>query len=505
MKTLKILSENIQKIQQEISFPDPADPIGELIIDLCKSVAGIPPYLCFYKIINPAGYIFIADYIRGIPLFYTVKDNFLYVSDKIDDLLPFSGKEIDSEAISEFRQTGFTTGSSTLLTDIKQLQAGEFLALINGEIRTGFYHRYLINASEINNTNIQEFESVLKSIFDDLVVKLNGRTAVIPLSGGYDSRLIAFWLKKLNYRNIFSFTYGRAGNIEIENAEKAAEKLSIPWIFIDYSKLPLKDYLETEEFKNYYRISGNYSSMFFMQDYFAVQYLKHSGAIPDDAVFIPGHSGDFLAGSHLNSKLNRKFSVKNLSEMLFFKYYNFTEARSKERRMLFNRIEKQIFHSLNNFTACSVFEDWVLRERQAKFIVNSSRIYSYFGYNYYLPFWDHRFIDFFRNLSFNEKLYKSFYNNKLQNLFNDYQLNFPDELQSLPKDYKTYSLKQSILSLFPFLKKFKRLDANDSICYKEITSIMAGQMKDAGIKLHRPYSYNSYIVQWYIAKITGMI
>ena len=54
--------------------------------------------------------------------------------------------------------------------------------------------------------------------------------------------------------------------------------------------------------KNTYPYVSGLSSMFFMQEYFAVKYLKESHIIPDDSVFIPGFSGDVLAGSHLSMR-----------------------------------------------------------------------------------------------------------------------------------------------------------------------------------------------------------
>ena len=53
-------------------------------------------------------------------------------------------------------------------------------------------------------------------------------------------------------------------------------------------------------FKEYYKFASNHISVFGTQDYFAVKYLHDNKIINDDAIFVPGHSGDFLGGSHLD-------------------------------------------------------------------------------------------------------------------------------------------------------------------------------------------------------------
>src|SRR5690606_5966945 len=63
------------------------------------------------------------------------------------------------------------------------------------------------------------------------------------------------------------------------------------------------------------------------------------------------------------------------------------------------------------------FENWNLKERQAKFIVNSCRMYEYFGYEYYLPLWDKELVSFFENVSFEQRLSQKLY---IETLFKYY-------------------------------------------------------------------------------------
>src|SRR5690606_26457536 len=60
--------------------------------------------------------------------------------------------------------------------------------------------------------------------------------------------------------------------------------------------------------------------------------------------------------------------------------------------------------------AINRFEAFDWRERQAKYIVNSVRVYNYFGYDWWLPFWDIEFFDHWLTVPTNQRLRKALYN-----------------------------------------------------------------------------------------------
>jgi asparagine synthase (glutamine-hydrolysing) len=208
----------------------------------------------------------------------------------------------------EFLHTGYTTGQSTLLTEIKQLGAGEYLWIHNTGVKTGFYQRYLTEDLSSPDPNILEngLRQLLKEVFSTLVEKLQGRTAIIPLSGGYDSRLIVYWLYQLKYPDIICVTYGRTNNIEIENAPKNSPKARIAVAF--YRLHPTPHNKNTLTQKAFIIITHTWQTIppcSFMQDFFAVKYLKENNIIPSDAVFIPGHSGDFFGREPFKQKVRQ--------------------------------------------------------------------------------------------------------------------------------------------------------------------------------------------------------
>ena len=65
----------------------------------------------------------------------------------------------------------------------------------------------------------------------------------------------------------------------------------------------------------------------------------------------------------------------------------------------------------------NAIEYWDFQERQAKFIVNSVRVYEFFGYSWRLPLWDNELIEYFKKIPLsyrmNTNLYRKYAVNRL--------------------------------------------------------------------------------------------
>jgi len=253
-------------------------------------------------------------------------------------------------------------------------------------------------------------------VFERLIRSLDGRTAVIPLSGGLDSRLVAVWLKRLNYPHVVCFSYGSSGNSDSTVSKAVAEYLGFPWIFLEHTRQKWYDAFQSEERREFYPYAANLCSMPHIQDWEAVRELRKQGLIPEDAVFIPGHSGDFLEGSHLPHAWQgqRVISDRELCAAVYHRHYNLwpwqrnaPQYAAQFRKDIAKTID--ILPTMSVAEAVSSFEEWDWKERQAKFIVNSVRVYEYFGYEWRLPLWDTELMEFWSQvpteLRFGRKLY----------------------------------------------------------------------------------------------------
>lgn len=368
------------------------------------------------------------DRVRSIPLFYAVKGSHFYLSDNAYWIWRELGNPQPDWLLSaEFLLTGYVTGPDTLMKDIKQLQAGEIIAFdeTGGSIELERYFKFA--HCEVDRPR-QEFVEILGKITDDCIKRLaefaKGRTIVIPLSGGLDSRLIAMKLKAIGYPNLVAFSYGRVGNAESEVSRQVSEQLKIPWKFVTYSHNLWREWYCSSEYAKYREVAGGLCSLAHIQDWPAVWQLSRERVVPPDAVFVPGHSADFLAGSHIPSELalSRSTVYERVIDTIWKRHYLLNSVKAvgsiigrgsdEISERLLSRIGTLVARGSPNLSpkeAVSAFESWDWQERQAKFIVNSVRVYEYWGYSWWLPWWDMKFMDYWQNVGLSLRINKNLY------------------------------------------------------------------------------------------------
>ena len=153
------------------------------------------------------------DHIRSRPLFYANYDGRFFLSDDAEWVRQQVGdRAMDPVAREEFQLAGYVTGAETLFPNVKQLQAGEFLVATKLDdgvtVETHRYYRFLHTEPEqVHEPELRgRLDEVAMASIQRLIDYANGRQIVVPLSGGYDSRLIVTLLKRLGYDNILTFT-----------------------------------------------------------------------------------------------------------------------------------------------------------------------------------------------------------------------------------------------------------------------------------------------------------
>jgi asparagine synthase (glutamine-hydrolysing) len=106
------------------------------------------------------------DHTRSHPLFYGTLDETFYLSDDAEWVRKKLKEErIDPLTKEEFLLTGFVTGSNTLFSNLKQLQAGEYIFVNSGNFEVKRYFRF----QHIEPSTWDE--SVLFSKLDDVARK----------------------------------------------------------------------------------------------------------------------------------------------------------------------------------------------------------------------------------------------------------------------------------------------------------------------------------------------
>ncbi|WP_445006036.1 asparagine synthase-related protein [Halomonas mongoliensis] len=368
----------------------------------------------FYALVwEQGGKLYAAvDHIRSIPLYYGIKGDAFFLSDNAEWVRKKVGNIVmDELSKEEFQLTGYVTGQETLYPDVKQLQAGEFLSINTNvctpQLKTERYYRFL--HTEPENFDEQalyhQLDAAALASIDNLISYANGRQIVIPLSGGYDSRLIASLLKRRGYKNILTFTYGVPGNKESAYSKKVADALGLKWHFIEYSNELWSEIWKTDERWEYQKWASGWSSLSHVQDWLAVKILKQNAIVEQDCIFVPGHTGDFISGGHVpdNAIKDKKASCLELFETIYKKHYSLAPSTGLSERGLHewsDRILEKTEQAViwNGQDLANAFEKWEWQERQAKFICNSVRVYEFYGYDWWLPLWDMNFCRFWQGV-----------------------------------------------------------------------------------------------------------
>lgn len=367
------------------------------------------------------------DRLRSIPLFYGQKDGELYISDRaywvrdqVNDL------KIDSLSEIEFLRTGYVTGRNTLSGSVKQLEAGEHLLFDGKQIYTEFYYIHL-HGSYLSLSEAEYFDdldSISEAVFQRLIKSAEGKTFVIPLSSGYDSRYIAAMLKKMHYKNVICYTYGRAKSYEVNISSEVAQILGYQWYFIEYNREKWWDYFQSKKVAEYNLFSFNLASLPHVQEYIAIKELKEKSLIPPDSVFIPGFCGDLLGGSYVPNgyKLKSKDLMSDgIVEYIYKKHFNLDNPIQGSS---INLIKKHLKETLKCYPDVkniddfvSINEAWFTNHKVAKYLVNSLRLYEFFGFEWRMPLWDNEIIEYWYRIPndqrINDKLYDKYLFNRI--------------------------------------------------------------------------------------------
>ena len=346
------------------------------------------------------------------PLFYsTINGDFVLSKDYKKLTQPQS--KLTIEAMAEIVGFGHVMGDKTLIDGIREVKP---------------HHVYQFSFSEAKKVSVQEksywqyhlsfqkadFAQKSKE-FADLwsqqmeiicagMQELPG-AALIPLSAGLDSRLLAAEVDRYKIPQ-YNLTFGSGtDNLEIDTAIEVSRKLdqSIGHYILNINQAGYDNVLNDSHHTN--RITNGY---------FAEKDLWFPKKMKDNlSCVVSGHSGDFMAGSHLKSKMKLWKSIDQvIYYMVSFKStplckYLF-DNNSDFREIITESLKKELG---NPDDLVNAFMRWDLEERQRRYIMR-----SVIGEEHQdlplviMPFFDYKMMDFFADLPFsfllNTELYR---------------------------------------------------------------------------------------------------
>jgi asparagine synthase (glutamine-hydrolysing) len=330
---------------------------------------------------------------RTYPLFWQTENGRLQITDQLQPDPDSSWFQLQWPARCEF-----LPGHHTYTPAWQQLRAGEYLSWQAEKSQHGRYfdhHRPAPTPLSFPEAQAQLLQ-VIAGMTQRLIHWADGRPIVIPLSGGYDSRLILTALYQAGYPNLRAFTYGQPDSWEVRLAEELAGTLDLDWRFVSYTS-EVQDQFFSPEWTAYADYAGRGVALPQEQDWLALGVLQEEGWLAPGSIICPGYTGDFQAGSYLPSPAFRwpgRRSAAALGEHLLYRFVRRPDAAAQAA---LRDALPEVFPATEE-ALLSHLEDWVLSEYVSKYILNGVRAYEWWGLQWYLPLWDREFITFWQGL-----------------------------------------------------------------------------------------------------------
>jgi len=253
------------------------------------------------------------DYAGTVPVFYS-QTKYLSISNIASCIEKLEGvgfNDLSPASIYGFLRFSHFIWDETAFSSIKQLIPDSSATFRDGApesiVSKGSIHA---SSSRVNSSD----KAVADDLFElnrNLVLRTlgNAETIILPLSAGYDSRMIFSVLAsdKNQKKKLRCFTYGEPGCIEVEAARELCKHEGVSWRRLSLPcKFLSRNYLDT-----IYHIFGSSLHMHGMYQLEFFDELKQYTQIQGATVLTSGFMTGVPAGQH-----NRLLNISNASQSL---------------------------------------------------------------------------------------------------------------------------------------------------------------------------------------------
>ena len=368
------------------------------------------------------------DIARSMPIYYSVDGNYLSDdSEFLREKINVSRDAVNPLRLLELYQTFFLAYNNTVYDCINQLSAGQCLKLSDKKLSVEYYYTHISpeeniapnDALKLLNMHTKKMMMRLKSIVGD-------RTILLSLSGGHDSRYLAYSLKMHGFNNVICYTYGRNDSTEVKMAQKIALSLEYRWINVEYKDNEIKSLIE-EKCTPFWEYSLQHDYTSYLQNYLSVKKIKESSIVPDNSVFITGLCNDMPTGQYIPDELSiRKYSFTNegLVQYLFEQRFYRLKMEDEAESFFKEEIEKDLFNrnlSVTDYQSFIHAVDSVTTDYDhSRRFLKMNNAFDYFGYEWLLPCWDKDLLNFWYGININYRLKQKLYNQYLSMISKKY-------------------------------------------------------------------------------------
>lgn len=354
------------------------------------------------------------DRVRSIPIFYALQNDVFYFSGCARKVQELANKRVlNLPSQIEFSTSGYTLGEKTIYEDLYQLQAGETLFVVKKNNNVNKFRYFIYGNNKFFPSNekslIENLEISTNQIFDRLVNDLQGRKVWIPLSGGYDSTLVAAKLAERKYRSVSTFSYGKPGNHDSFYSQKRSKILGYDWHFCHITGKKVRDFYNSKLKEAFWNYSDGLSSIPCDEGIIPLLELIDKKMISKDDVIINGSTGDFITGNHIFPELkNTDISLEQMLELFVQKHFSlWSNLLIENKNNLLNTLRNEIMEFQNKYPSSelhSINEYLEWQGRQAKYITHAQRVYDFLNLKWKLPLWDTEWTDFWPKVPLQYKL-----------------------------------------------------------------------------------------------------
>ena len=446
------------------------------------------------------------DHIRTHPVFYAVFDEKIYVGDDfptIDDAIEF--KRPDRVSAMEFITAGYPSGAHTLHPDIKKMCAGEVLQIETSDqvpaVGTEEYFRYRQNPEPIDDEEelLELIDEALTNAFERTIEVIDGRKVLLPLTGGYDSRLVGLMLRDQGYENVHTFCHNLEDEVDLEISQRVASDLDYSWQGMNHTQEELDQIRQSQEWLSLRENIGGYGTL-----HPASRHLLTFNKLTNrlngdkDTVLLRGdHAaapGVFMPDLFESASI---LTEKTAINTLFDYHYNLCLWNRREHKNdFYERIMESIPHADTNSNSAVIdlIEYWYWRERTPNRLLPHQLVLYQNKMSSWFPLWDKEFVRVMSFIPFrhrlNKKLYKTYVTKKYNMSVGDWQstsheLNKYSLIQSLEQTFGKYFVGTILEDPMRILRNKIRFLFSQSSCdfdYNRSSSISINEINSSHIR-----------------------
>lgn len=240
-----------------------------------------------------------------------------------------------------------------------------------------------------------------------------------------------------------------------------------------------------------------------------MDFLCGKGLIPRDAVIVPGYCGDVHGGSYVPAEAKTRRAgqllARGIDDFIVTTFFNLNNTPFPKD------VRKGTLQKIHAFTGgfrsetmeefCSVLENWLIRHRVSRFVINTVRTFEHFGLEWRLPLWDLELITWWNRIPLDLRIDSALYHRFLfDRLFKPLHVDFPKpEPRRTNSFVKTYILSKGLRKrLMPLLgRSAARFQAKafDPNGFQAASEVLIDRM-DAGWKLEDFKNINGVMSAW---------